>query len=77
MKLTIVGSNMSVLTLHDGTQVLFSYRTPVAASLPNNGYIVTTDKYSKTTSRHINKWLDGIKAAPCSQEYLNEIVTNG
>lgn len=74
MKLSIVGSNMTVLTLGDRTQVLFSYETPVAAQLPHGDYVVTMQYYSKTTARHIRKWLDGVKAEPCPQEWLDQLV---
>lgn len=57
MKLRHVGSNMIEFDLENGTVVLFSYDTPVAAYVPERGYIRTETYYSVTTSRHINKWL--------------------
>ena len=55
MKLKQLGSNQTELVLNDGTQVLFSYETPVACWIDEQFY--RTDKqWSQTTSRHINKW---------------------
>ena len=55
MKIKQVGSNQTELVLNDGTQVLFSYETPVACWIDGQFYR-TDKKWSQTTSRHINKW---------------------
>lgn len=56
MKLKVIGSNMTEVELHGYTTVFFSYNTPVAAWLNGNFYV--TDKHwSRTTTKHINKWL--------------------
>ena len=52
-----IGSNMTEVQLADGTCVLVSYTTPVAALVPGKGWIRTAHKWSATTSKHINKWL--------------------
>lgn len=62
MKLNSDGRNMTVLYLKNGTHVLFSYSTPVAAYFPTTndglkGYYRTSKFFSKTTSSHINKWM--------------------
>ena len=54
MKLRKIGSNMSTMTL-SGTEVLFSYATPVAYR-SGGRYYVTDEKFSVTTTRHVNKW---------------------
>ena len=74
MQLTPIGANQTELSLNDGTQVLFSYRTPVAARLPDYEYVRTTTKWSTTTSRHINKWLDGVNANQVSQSFFDNLV---
>ena len=56
MKLNQLGSNQTELVLNDGTQVLFSYETPVACWIDGQFYR-TDKKWSQTTSRHINKWV--------------------
>ena len=64
MKLKLIGSNQTELTLEDGTQVFFSYETPVCirteamhCGQKQTRVCVTTEKYSRTTSKHINKWV--------------------
>jgi hypothetical protein len=57
MELHVVGSNQT--EVHNGNvKVFFSYDTPVAYydSDTETAY-VTTQKYSKTTSKHVNLWL--------------------
>ena len=75
MQLTPIAANQTQLNLNDGTEVFFSYRTPVAAYLPSQGYIRTAKKWSVTTSRHINKWLGGVNnVTEVTQEQLNNLV---
>ena len=57
MQLTPIAANQTQLNLNDGTEVFFSYETPVAAKLPNYDYIRTATKWSQTTTKHINQWL--------------------
>ncbi len=59
MKLKQIGSNQAELTTN-GMVVLFSYSTPVAAMLPSGRYVKTSTKYSVTTTKHVNKWLQGV-----------------
>tara|TARA_B100000475_G_scaffold170945_1_gene133092 strand:- start:48 stop:320 length:273 start_codon:yes stop_codon:yes gene_type:complete len=76
MQLRQLGSNQTQLTLSDNrTVVLFSYETPVAA-LDDNGYIKTSKSWSRTTTRHINKWLDGVLAKEVPQHYLDSLIAN-
>ena len=75
MNLTPIAANQTELNLNNGTQVFFSYKTPVAAYCPSKGYIRTAKKWSVTTSRHINKWLKGItEVTEVPQEMLTELV---
>jgi len=55
MKLSPIQSNMTELSLADGTQVLFSYQTPVAC-ITDGEFFSTAHKWSNTTTRHVNKW---------------------
>ena len=73
MQLTPIAANQTQLNLNDGTEVFFSYKTPVAAKLPNYDYIRTATKWS-TTTRHINKWLEGVTARTVNQQILNDLV---
>ena len=74
MQLTPIAANRTQLNLNDGTEVFFSYKTPVAAKLTNYDYIRTSTKWSTTTTRHINKWLEGVIATEVDQEILNNLV---
>jgi len=73
MKVKNVGSNMTELVLGD-VVVLFSYETPVAAST-DSGYVKTEEKYSPTTTKHVNKWLKGVNAKIVPQSTINSLVS--
>ena len=73
MQLTPIASNMTEVETDLG-RVLFSYRTPVAAYVFGEGFVKTEKFWSVTTSRHINKWLDGGTAKEVEQTYLDELV---
>ena len=57
MKLIPIAANQTELSLDKGVVVFFSYQTPVAAFIPGTGYLRTSQKWSRTTSKHINQWL--------------------
>jgi len=75
MRVRNVGSNMTEL-LVNGYTVLFSYETPVAALTPQ-GYVRTSHKWSQTTTRHINKWLDGMVADEMPQDFFYNLTAEG
>ena len=58
MQIDRLGNN-ETLILSKHYTVLFSYDTPVAY-FNGNGYKKTDQFWGVTTSRHINKWLEGI-----------------
>jgi len=74
VKLRQIGINQTEITTIEGTVILFSYETPVAALLPSGTYVRTATKWSTTTSRHINKWLDGVNAGTVDQEVLEGLA---
>ena len=75
MKLTPIAANQNEVEFTNGTQVFFSYKTPVAAYCPSRGYIRTANWFSSTTTRHINKWLDGVtRVTEVPQTVLQELV---
>ena len=74
MKISNVGSNMTELATNSGAVILFSYSTPVAAMLPSGQYVKTSEWYSQTTTRHINKWLQGIDAQEVPQADLYNLT---
>ena len=74
MKLESLGANRTQVELKSGAVVFFSYRTPVAAQRAEGGFIRTEEKYSKTTSKHINQWLDGRTAETVPQSVLDDMA---
>ena len=71
MKLKQLGSNQTELVLNDGTQVLFSYETPVACWIEGQ-FFRTDKKWSQTTSKHINNWAHCAVSKP--QSFFDELV---
>jgi cytochrome b len=75
MKIKPIASNQTELHTNSGAVVLFSYQTPVAAQLAEGGFVRTSTKWSKTTSKHINQWLQGAKAREVDQSVLDGIAS--
>jgi hypothetical protein len=73
MKLKTIGSNMTEVEVN-GHTVFYSYSTPVAANLSDGVFVRSAKRYSNTTSKHINKWLDGRKAEVVPQEEIDALV---
>ena len=71
MKLRRIGANQTVIMYNNGSEVFFSYDTPVAAKTENYNYFRTEDFYSKTTSRHINKYLGALNHSKVKQNIIN------
>ena len=74
MKLHSFATNRTLLTFADGTEVFFSYSTPVAGYKPNIGYVKTNQWYSSTTTRHINKYLGDLKHSEVDQSVINNLI---
>ena len=75
MKLTPIKSNMTEVELPSGTKILFSYKTAVACK-HENGHTYRTEKFwSKTTSKHLNLWLDGSGYELVPQSFLDSMAT--
>ncbi len=73
MKLERIGGTAAQeLTLPNGTVVLMSYSVPVACRMDGN-YYRTNKKWSTTTSRHINRWLDGRRAMEVEQGFFDDM----
>lgn len=64
MRVKSIGSNQTEVTCGDVT-ILFSYETPVAARI-NNEYYKTEERFSVTTTKHINKWAGNCPTKPQS-----------
>jgi len=69
------GKTATTVIETDEYLVLVSYETPVAYELKETGACYrTSTKYSATTSRHINQFLDGRTATEVSQETVSNIL---
>ena len=73
MRIKKLGNNETLMVYNDGTEILFSYETPVAGRT-HNGYFRTDKNFSVTTSRHINKYLEGRNATIVDQQSIEELV---
>jgi hypothetical protein len=82
MNLNPIKANMTEVEIGDKT-ILFSYRTPVACKefIHSGGigayhfkYYRTNKKWSATSTRHINKWLNGDTAEEKDQEWFDQLV---
>ena len=58
MKVKSIGSNQTQVSAN-GCRVLYSYETPVALEAPSGKYYKTDQKWSVTTSKHINRFVGG------------------
>ena len=75
MKIKQIASNMTELDM-GFAQVFFSYETPVAACLTHGTLVRTATKYSVTTTKHINKWLQGCEALTVPQARIDCLLTS-
>lgn len=67
-----IGSNQTEVETRKG-RILVSYSTPVAAWINGKAYR-TAKKWSVTTSRHINAWLNGAKAEEKPQSFFDNLM---
>ena len=74
MKLQSFAANRTLLSFDDGTEIFFSYETPVAGYSNKAGYVKTNQWYSSTTTRHINKYLDNNFALNVEQDTINNLI---
>lgn len=73
MKLENLGSNKTKL-MKDGWEIFFSYNTPVVAHDNNFNWFVTSQKWSNTTSKHINQFLGGMIAEKKEQSFFDNLI---
>ncbi len=81
MKLQSFAANRTLLSFDDGTEIFFSYETPVAGYSNKLGYVRTNQWYSSTTTRHINKYIYDshpdtltFKCTEVPQETINNLI---
>ena len=75
MKLNQIAANQTELDLGFCT-VFFSYNTPVAARLTDGSLVRTTEWYSVTTTKHINKWLQSCECLTVPQSRIDCLLTS-
>jgi len=73
MQVQSLGANKTQLHLADGTLVFFSYKTAVAALVPGKGWIRSSTKYSATTTKHVNQWIQS-PATEVDQWDIDQLV---
>lgn len=73
MKLNTIAANQNEVTLGNGKTVFFSYNTAVAAIVDGKAYR-TEKRWSVTTSKHINKWLNGAPAEEKPQAWFDALT---
>ena len=73
MNIRSIGSNQTLLTTNHGDEVLYSYETAVAGHHHTIGDFKTSKRYSNTTTKHINKYLNGVKAVVLSPEQIEQL----
>ena len=74
LKVKNIGSNMTQVNTTNAN-ILISYETPVACYIPGEGAFKTATKHSVTTSKHINKWLQGATAELRPQEFFDNLLS--
>ena len=70
-----IKSSQVEVVMANGTAVFFSYMVPVAAFIPGRGYVRTSKKWSRTTTRHINAWLAS-KGAEAVEVVDQDVIDN-
>ena len=71
IKLKPIKHNQNVITVPNGSQILFSYETPVAVISADGSNQVTEQYHSVTTSRHINRFMQDLEYKKVSQSSLD------
>ena len=78
MKVKSIAANQTEITLANGTIVFVSYETPVAAFIPGRGIVRSEQYYSRTTSKHVNQFIQRTNPASTqtfeSQEFLDTLI---
>lgn len=79
MQVKQLGKNEIELCFINGTKILLSYETPVAAiEMKDNEVtlIVTEKRHSNTTSKHVKKWVGEASHFIVTQDYLDDLLFN-
>lgn len=74
MELDKQGPNVTVLTLSDGSKILFSYSTPVSIIDRQGKAFKTRTYYSKTTTKHVADFLAADSRSPSVTVVNQEVI---
>jgi hypothetical protein len=72
MKVKSIGKNQTEIHINDKI-IFISYETPVAAWIDGQFYR-TDKKHSVTTSKHINKWINGRNHETRPQSFFDNLI---
>jgi hypothetical protein len=75
MNLNPIKQNMNEIVIGE-KRVLFSYKTAVACYTNDNTVHITSKKWSRTTTKHINAWIAGFQFDLKVQEHPQEWFDN-
>ena len=73
MKIKRLGASKTILALSSGSEIFYSYDTPVAAQVSGELFR-TKEYYSRTTSKHITQYLNGREVEAVPQSFINQLV---
>lgn len=74
MKIEALSPSSRLVTLKDGTSILYSYAVPVAVLTPGRGFLRTRRFHSRTTSKHIAQWLKDAPSTLVDQTEIDAIA---
>ena len=74
MNIKQLAPNQTEIRKDDGTIIFVSYETPVAAFVDGFKWIRSAEKYSVTTSKHVNKWLAGLNTTTVPQSEIDALM---
>ena len=73
MRLEQMGSNQTKIVYSNGDEIFFSYNTPVAGCV-SFGLFKTKEKFGRTTSKHINSYINGRCKIELPQSQIDSLV---
>ena len=77
MKLNSIAANQTEVTLSNGDQVFFSYRTPVACYIAKKGRYARTEQwYSATTTRFSRKKREMYETEDLDKNGYMDMISN-
>ena len=74
MKVKQLGPNKTVITMPNEDEIFFSYETPVAGWICGKGYWRTTEKFSRTTSKHVSQYVNTYRVRDLTPDQTAELL---